>query len=365
MKKGIIIGGIVVIAALCVVVLPKVLSKETFTEAAVDPVVEVITPQMGDISLITGLVGSVEPEDVVYVYPKAAGEVKEVKINTGDSVAAGQLLCLIDTKMVESAKSTLDSAALMLSQATEELARQEILYTGNVISEQAYKNYQDNVKSAQISYDSAKLNYNNQVSYSRITAPISGVVETCDIKTFDNVAQSSLVCVISGEGAKVVSFSVPERIKRNLADQDTITVEKDGEQYQGTIYEVGSMVDPSTGLFSVKARLDETADDSKLPTGSKVKLYVVSESVSNVITVPVDSVYYDGGLAYVYTYDREMGILHKVSVEVGLYNSKIIEIISGLNGDEDVLTTWTSELHEGSSVRLKEEINEKTETQAQ
>lgn len=82
MKKKIIIG-IAALAALSALILPKVLRREPFAEGAADPIVEVTQPEVRDIRLTTGLVGEVEPEDVVYVYPKASGEVTEVKVKAG------------------------------------------------------------------------------------------------------------------------------------------------------------------------------------------------------------------------------------------------------------------------------------------
>lgn len=352
MKKKIIIG-IAALAVLSALILPKVLRREPFAEGAADPIVEVTQPEVRDIRLTTGLVGEVEPEDVVYVYPKASGEVTEVKVKAGEGVEKGQLLCVVDTKQIESAKSSLDSAQLSLKQAQEELARQSVLYSGGGISQQAYEQYQDQVKAAQIAYDSAKVNYDNQVSYSQIKAPISGMVELCNIQVYDSISQNDLLCVIAGQGAKVVSFSVTERIRNYLEEGDLIVVEKDGESFEGQIIEVSFMADSNTGLFQVKARLDEALDETKLPTGSMVKLYVTSEHADQVLTVPVDSVYYDGGLAYVYTCDLEELSLHKVQVEVGLYDSDWIEIKSGLETEDRVLTTWSSELYEGTKVRIK------------
>ena len=53
------------------------------------------------------------------------------------------------------------------------------------------------------------------------------------------------------------------------------------------------------------------------PTGSTTKLSVISDRADNVLTIPVDAVYYSGGDAYVYTYDN--GTVHYVPVEVGAY----------------------------------------------
>lgn len=357
MKKNVLIGGIAAVA-LCAVVLPKLFQKKPFADAVAAPIVEITTPQQGDIRLTTGLIGEIEPEDVVYIYPKASGDVTEVFVKSGEYVEEGQLLCVVDTRQVDSAKSALDSAELSLRQANEELNRQSVLYSGGGISEQAYQQYQDQAEAAQISYQNAKTNYDNQVSYSQITAPIDGMVELCNVEAFDTIAQNDLICVISGQGAKTVSFSVSERIREYLKEGDSIEVEKNGVLYEGIIYEVSTMADSATGLFAVKARISTDTENTKLSTGSMVKLYVVSECVEDVMQVPVDCVYYDGGLAYVYTYDRETSALHKVQVEVGLYDTDWIEVISGLEGTEEVLTTWTSELKEGTIVRIKETVSE-------
>ena len=80
---------------------------------------------------------------------------------------------------------------------------------------------------------------------------------------------------------------------------------------------------------------------------------VVSERADNVMTVPVDAIYYDGGVGNVYVY--EDGTIHKKEVEVGLYDSETAEIRSGLSAEEMVVSTWSSQLYEGSTVNLKAE----------
>ena len=114
------------------------------------------------------------------------------------------------------------------------------------------------------------------------------------------VSTSDLICVISGRGNRVVSFSTTERIRGYLEEGDTIEVEKDGETYEGTVYEVSTMADETTGLYQVKASISE---DVMLPTGSQVKLYVTSQETENAMTIPVDSVYYSNSEPYVYVYE--------------------------------------------------------------
>ena len=347
MKKKIITGAVVVVV-LCAVLIPRLLGNKQFAQAVSPPVMEAEQPVMGDIRLTTSLIGKIEPSDVVYIYPKASGDVTAVNVKAGDIVAQGQVICTIDTKQVETAKSSMDSAGLSLKQAREELARQQILYSSGGISDQEYEQYRDNVTSAEISYNQAKYSYETQMEYSQITAPIDGLVEICDMEPYDTVSQSNLICVISGRGSRVVSFLATERIRGYLQEGDTIQVEKDGGSYQGTIYEISTMADETTGLYKVKASMDE---DTFLSTGSEVKLYVTSEETTNAMTIPVDAVYYEDGEPYVYVYTD--GKVHKRDIESGIYDSNTMEVRSGLTLDDQVVTTWSSELYEGAEVILK------------
>lgn len=196
------------------------------------------------------------------------------------------------------------------------------------------------------------MSYENQVEYSNITAPVSGVIESCSIEAFDHISANEQLCVISGEGAQTLKFKVTERIAGNLTAGDELRVEKDGETYSGSITEVSGMADASTGLFEVKGSINGA---DSVASGSVVKIYLVSDRAENVMTVPVDAVYFDGGVGNVYLYQD--GTVHKQQVEVGIFDSSLAEIQSGLTESDLVISTWSSELYEGSTVKLK---NEKT-----
>ena len=350
MKKKAVIAGAAVVLVIAAVAGIVVKRNQVTTEETLIPVVNAENPQLGSIELYRSLVGKVEPSDVVYIYPKAAGEITDVFVKAGDMVTEGQMICKIDTKQVEAARLQMEAAQQSLSDANTNLTRQQALFAAGDIASVAFEQAQTQAKNAQINYDSAKLNYDYQVEFANVTAPISGKVESCDIEVHDNVASQVLLAVISGEGSKSITFSVPEKIVGQLHVGDGITVDKDGSEYQGTINEVSSMVDDSTGLFKIKASVD---NGDALPTGSAVKLSVVSDRAENVLTVPVDAVYYSGGDAYVYT--SEEGTVHRVPVEVGIYDAKKAEIRSGLNASDEVITTWSSELYEGSKVQIAEE----------
>lgn len=358
MRKNIIIGGVAVIL-LGALIASKLLGNKQFAQAVSPPVMDAESPKTGDIRLTTSLIGRIEPSDVVYIYPKASGDVMTVDVKAGDIVSQGQVICTVDTKQVENAKNNLDSASLALKQAQEELSRQQILYNSGGISSQAYEQYKDAVTSAQIQYDQTKYSYETQLEYSQITAPMDGLVEICDMEVYDTVSPGNLICVISGQGNRVVTFSATERIRGYLREGDEIEVEKDKNIYKGTIYEISTMADENTGLYKVKASIVENA---LLPTGSEVKLYVTSEETKDAMTIPVDAVYYEGGEPYVYVY--EDGRVYRRSVETGIYDSATMEILSGLTMEDMVVTTWSSELYEGAEVIIKNADAEEADTDA-
>jgi len=347
MKKGVVAAVATVMVVVAAVILFKILQKDPAELTEQLPVVEVQSPELADIELHRNMVGTVEPSDVVYIYPKMAGEVTAVFVKTGDMVSQGQPICEIDTKQVDSAWLSLQSAEVARSDAQTNLARQQALYAAGDISPAAYEQAQTTARNAQIQYETAKLNYDHQVEYSNITATIAGKIETFDIEVHDNVSSANLICVISGAGSKAVSFYVPEKIVNQLQEGDIISLEKNGTAFEGSINEISSMIDSTTGLFKVKASVE---DGDSLATGSTVKLYVVSDKAEGVMTLPVDAVYYSGGNPYVYIYSE--GTVHQISVEVGIYDSERIEILSGLSIEDKIITTWSSELFEGSMVEL-------------
>ena len=347
-----IVAGVAAVGVVAAIVIPRVFQPEPEPEIVALPVVKAETPQMGTITLTKELIGTIEPADMVYVIPKVAGEVIEVYVSAGDTVAEGQPLCRIDNKQIDSTKITLDSAQVALDTANANLSRMQVLYASGDISAQTFEQAQTSAESARLQYDGAKLAYDLQVEYSTVTAPIAGKVESTNMELHNMVSQSSQVCVITGEGGKKVTFSVADSLRENLKPGDTITMEKQGSTYDATISEVASMVNAQTGLFPVEATVE---NGEALSPGVKIQLEIISDQAENVMTLPVDSIYYDGGDAYVYTYDN--GTVHKVPVEGGIYDSEQAEIVSGLTMEDMVITTWSSELAEGASVELQAEAS--------
>lgn len=369
MKKGVKRAiWAVVIVIIAVFLFLRLTKKEEFAEAASDPVVTVQNPHIGDITLTTSLIGTIEPADVVYIFPKAGGDVTAVNVKAGDTVTAGQVLIEIDTKQVDATRTAMEAAKVSAESTQNVLDRMTPLFASGYISAQDYDNYKAQADAARLQFEAAQINYNNQMEFSHVTSPISGRVEQCNVELHDTVGQSTQMLVIAGENGRVVSFYTTEKVKNNLNVGDPMTLTKDGREFDGTITEVSNMAEANVGLFKVKASV---ADGASMTPGTDVELEVLKDSAAGAMLIPSNCVYYRGGNAYVYTYDQNESVIHEVSVETGIFDDENIVIKSGLTKDDLVLTTWTSELKEGTKVALAgnetaaEQAASETETAAE
>ena len=354
--KGLI--GLICVVAILVFVYLRVFHKEETAVYESRPTVSTTAPQTGDIVLYTDLTGQVQPQSKAAVMPKMPGEVLEVLFQAGDRVTAGQPLVVLDSDALTALKLQVEAAQVALNNANNALARTRSLYEGGFVSQETMEQAQNGAESARISYESAKNQYDLQSEYTTITAPIDGVVESRNVEVHGYVSSTSPICIISGDNEMEVSFGVTERTLQNLAVGDTVSVEKNGSTMEGTVTEIGSVVG-ATGLFDVKASIPNS---NVLVNGTRVKLSVVLDRANGVMTIPVDSVNYDNGTPFVYCYEN--GVAKKTVIEAGIYDSERIAVLSGLDANSQVITSWSNELVDGAEVLLLDESATPSDTEA-
>ena len=315
--------------------------------------------------------GTVQPSDTYYITPKVAGELVEIYVQNGQSVEEGAPIAKIDNqKQIDAAKSQMEAANASVQAASQQAAtaqdavnRMTPLYESGDISVQSYNQTANSAKAAASQVDaakaqaaSAKLNYETQVEFATVTAPAAGVVQNQNMTLHGMVSQSSQLCVITGTGAKVVKFNVTENVLQNLTLGQTVTVEKNGSSYSGTITKLTKLVDPQSGLFPVEATLSCAG---ALSDGSSTKLSLVAAKADHALLVPVDAVYYSGGNPYVYTYEN--GLVKRVFITTGISDDQHYEVTDGLDGTEQIVNSWTDDIYDGAEVRIVDANGQTTE----
>ena len=208
---------------------------------------------------------------------------------------------------------------------------------------------QAGVKQAQAGLEAAKL----QMEYTQVSAPVAGIITQKNVTVNNMTGQGTPAYVIAADDAANVVFYVAETVMLELATGQEIDVERNGEYYKAVISENTGIPDAASGLFKIKAQLTTGAD--KLINGTSVKLTMATQKAESVMTIPVDSVYYESQKAYVYCVEDGKAV--KTMIETGITNNESVEVKSGLTADSQVITTWAAQLKDGSEIRIKGETS--------
>lgn len=200
------------------------------------------------------------------------------------------------------------------------------------------------IRNAQLSLQSA----GNAMDNFTLTAPISGTVEAVNISENNMASPSAPAFLISADGEKTAVFYVTDDVAKEMQMGQAVTVTSQGQEYHGTVSQVGLAVDAATGLFKMEAVLQDALD---LPNGKTVELTTTAYSQSNAILVPSDALYFESGDSS-YVYVVEDGTAVRRNVTVGLYDNETTAITGGLDVGEEVITTWSAGLRDGVPVRV-------------
>lgn len=213
------------------------------------------------------------------------------------------------------------------------------------LREEQKKVSENSIAAAQLSIDQAE----ESLDAYTITATISGVIETVNIKEHDYATSSSYAFVISNKDTMIATYYVSEDVRNTFSVGQPITLEKDDNTYEGEVVEIGSAIDQTTGLFKIKAAV--TGGSEGLLSGTKATVITDTYHENNAVIIPYDAVYYDGSQAYVYTVVD--GKAKRTNIETGLYDNENIVVTSGLSEKDTVITTWAAQLRDGVDVEIK------------
>lgn len=206
---------------------------------------------------------------------------------------------------------------------------------------------QAGVKQAQAGVEAAQL----QLEYTQVTAPVSGIIREKNVTVNNMAMQGSTAYVITADSGSNVTFYVSEAVMKELTVGQQAKIERNGEIYQATISENAGVADAESGLFKIKAQLSES-DAQKLIAGTTVKITLATRRADQVMTIPVDSVYYEAQKAFVYCMEGNKAV--KTEIETGITNNETVEVKSGLTKDSQIITTWASQLKDGAEVKLRD-----------
>ena len=365
MQKGLkAVAILIVLSVLSFFIVRRIMKPKEEVEGKALPTVTCISMEKGDIAVKEELLGEVSAKEQFRLLSKISGEVLEIDKENGSEVKKGERIALLDNqKQIDAAKYSLEQAKAQAQVTRDSRDRLATLKESGDISVQDFEAADAQAKAAEAQVKAAKLNYDTQVEFSEITAPSDGILQNSILVKGAFIPQGTQLATLMGAGSQQVLFSATEELVKNLSVGQSIMLEKGKESYPGTITEISSVLLPETGLFPVKAEVENT----DFPEGSKAKISLTKDSRSSVNILPLNVLYYENGEAYVYVFegtDGNEGLLRKKKVELGLSGEESAEILSGLSEEDKVVSSWNNEMFDGAKVRLQDKKDESVKDSA-
>lgn len=291
--------------------------------------------------------GKVEAIQLTDIHFETDGIVEKVLVRNGDHVAQGQVIAELD-------KFKLHNAVVQAQNAFE----QAKLDLQDVLIGQGYGNKPETEIPSDVmqlartrsgysqSLAAYELALSNEANAS-LKAPFSGTIANLQLKRFNKVSPSDIVCTIVGSQGMEATFSVLENELPLVHRGDKVVITPYADitaVHEGTVTEINPVVD-ANGMVMVKALVKGT---DRLFSGMNIKVSVKRQMPAQLV-VPKSSVVLRQGRQVVFTLQDDQAMWNYV--QTGLENADTFTILEGLKEGDEVIVTGNVNLAHESKVR--------------
>ena len=311
--------------------------------------VEVSALGRGAIEAVLRYSTNLEAEESVAVYSQAARQVRELAVEEGRVVQKGQILLRLQD---DEQRTVLAKSQSQLARAEREYERQQRLYAGQMISEQAFNNATYDLEQLKLAHEEAL----RELSYTEVRAPISGTITSRLVSLGDHVMPNQHLFDIVDFGSIVARVYVPEKELPRLRNGQLARLSSaalGAQVYSGRVERLAPVVDPKSGTVKVTVALPETAG---LKPGMFVDVELVTATRTDALLVPKRALIYDNDQVFVYRMGDDSRV-HRVLLRPALEDKENVEPApgpAGLSPGDRVVIAGQAGLKEGALVRVLE-----------
>lgn len=277
------------------------------------------------------------------VVAKTGGVLLRVLVEEGDKVEAGQALAQIDP---ERTRLEVARAEATMRRLQANFERSKELFERKLVSADANDQLRYEFESAKAAYDLARL----ELSYTTITAPISGVVAQRMAKPGNLIALNAPVYRIVDTSYLEAVLNVPEREMNTMKAGLPIRMMVDalsGQVFQGEVGRISPVVDSQTGTFRV---VGVFRGQDKLRPGMFGRLNIVYDERDAALTVPRIALIEGSGESAVFVVENGKAV-RKV-LQLGYINGEYAEVLGGIEAGEQVITQGRVAVRDGAEVEV-------------
>lgn len=314
------------------------------------------------------LAGTVRAGTSAVVSARIAGSISVLKVREGDRVRKGQLMAQLEAQEnqanaavaaagIEDARRAVDEAESRKKLADITFDRYSKLLSNQVISRQEFdaKQTEKELAAQALARADSRLKQAEESSraastmsdYTRITAPISGIITSRQVDRGATVFPAQPLMTIEDEGSYLLELAVPESLGARVKPGSAVQVALDafGRSFTARIGEIVPTADPVSRTFTAKITLAQKSLKSGMFGRGTINL----GTTISCITLPKKAILERGAMTTIWVLDKG-NIARMRIVKVGRVIGDRVEILSGLSEGEQVLVSGMEKVTEGNMV---------------
>ena len=313
------------------------------------PIVETVFVKSQEFKHFVEFQGNVKSDNLITIYPEYSGILNRIYVKNGDKVSKGQKIAQIDDGGLKEQLSQLE-ITLELSKTTYE--RQERLWSQEIGSEIQYLNSKALFEAQKKGVEQLK----KQLSKTTVRAPFSGTIDNIFAKEGEVVypGKSNLMLLLNLK-EMYIECNVPENYINSIVKGKEALIELpfNKELLNSYVRQSGNFINSNNRTFKIEVEIPENNFNIKPNLNTKIK--VNDYSNLNAILVDENVIGIDSNNdKYVYKIDKKNDEVYviKMIVETGKNSGKFVEIISGLNENDEIVSEGIRKLTDNTKVRI-------------
>jgi RND family efflux transporter MFP subunit len=309
--------------------------------------VEVTTIKRGSISDYILMSSNLETEKMADVFSRVQGLVQKMYVMEGDYVKKGQILMELEADEYKLAE---ERARLNYLKQESDFKRMEAMFNKDLLSKEEFEQARFTTQALEVEWKQAQLN----LSYTRITAPISGVIGDRLRKPGERIQPSDKLFNVINTEEMIAVVYVPEKELDRIEKEQIAYITSDNipnERFTAYVKRVSPVVDPQSGTF--KVTIGVRNERNKLRVGMFVNAHIITDTHENAVLIPKTAIVYENELMNIFVVKDS--VAHKIELKVGFQDHEKVEALEDIEEGDKVIVVGQAGLKDQTKVKIVSE----------